>query len=55
MEPILSQPAEYIISPLVTLDEQRLYPGSIIFLDKPGMVQLIREARDWYEPIEDEL
>ena len=55
MEPILSEPAQYIISPLVRLDEQRIYPGGVIFLDKPGMVQLVCAAREWYEPIEDEI
>lgn len=55
MEPILKQSAEYTLSPLVRLDDQRIYPGSIVFLDKPGMVQLVCEAREWYEPIEDEV
>lgn len=51
-EPILVEQAKYIISPLVKIEYRR---GGVVFLDEPGHVQEISPAREWYEPIEDEL
>jgi hypothetical protein len=53
-QPIISQEAAYTLSPLVKLDPMRIWPGSIVLLNEPGHVELVREAREWYEPIEDE-
>lgn len=53
MEPIIKEPALYISSPIMAACDWM--PGGVMHVDCRPHLQEIRAAREWYEPIEDEV